>query len=221
MTSPNSLKILMVGHGYGEALGNMTNYVMNFVHWNESKSAKKRALDKHYDLVVLTGGEDISPAIYGETDHKIWPNQARDEYELKVIKKFQGKVPIVGICRGLQILWASSGGKLIHDIKDYKGAAHPYHHIMNLAVGWRPKSNNAFTYINSLHHQAARLEAGIPDGWEIIGTAHDGIPEAAINFDLMIGGVQYHPESMNNDDGGREIWDMIVGRLLNHKAKLV
>lgn len=95
------------------------------------------------DLVLFTGGEDVSPHLYNELKHKkTHSNLRRDELEVEVYKAaLQKKLPMVGICRGGQFLNVMNGGKLYQDIEDHLGP-HLVEHI----------SGEKF-FVTSTHHQ--------------------------------------------------------------------
>lgn len=98
---------------------------------------------KKADLVLFTGGEDVSPHLYGERIHRSTrSNPRRDDIEVKVYKAaLQKKLPMVGICRGGQFLNVMNGGKLYQDIEDH---VHP--HIVEHMSGEK-------FYVTSTHHQ--------------------------------------------------------------------
>ncbi len=93
------------------------------------------------NLVLITGGEDISPSIYGETPHStVWANRDRDIIELEAVERaIQDNKLIWGTCRGIQLLCAVAGGKLVQHMN------HPGGHFITTPEG------EMFT--NSLHHQ--------------------------------------------------------------------
>lgn len=96
------------------------------------------------DLVLLTGGEDVSPIIYGETHHEsTYVNMERDEYELREWKRAQELgLHVIGICRGSQFSCAASGGKLVQD-QGNPGYIHPMETYDGKVLP-----------ISSTHHQA-------------------------------------------------------------------
>lgn len=69
-----------------------------------------------FDLICFTGGEDVSPHLYGEENIASYCNEARDSFEQEIYEEFVGKVPMVGICRGGQFLNVCNGGKLIQHL---------------------------------------------------------------------------------------------------------
>ena len=71
------------------------------------------------DLVCFTGGEDVSPYLYGEENISSYCNPIRDEFEKEVYSEFVGKAPMVGICRGGQFLNVMNGGKMVQHIEGH------------------------------------------------------------------------------------------------------
>ncbi len=227
-----TIKVLGVGdllsvRSYARSLENFEIVVDNLAYtWVAGVVDNRlKTIQKYYDMILLCGGTDISPTIYddpnpfvfadGSTGLKIYTNPERDDVECKVIDAALGKLPILGICRGLQILWAKTGGKLIHDINP----RHSDRHQMFLREDWRwmniqTNEEQRIVHVNSLHHQGIDLARGFAPGWDIVGTASDGLPEAAINYSNKIAGVQYHPEMMNATSGARWVWDKMVKQLV-------
>lgn len=101
------------------------------------------------DVLVFTGGADIDPSLYGESNVRSYPNPSRDDYEVGVFDKYPEK-PRIGICRGAQLLNVLSGGKLWQDIN-----THPGSHLV------RDHETNEEFRVSSLHHQLMRPA---PDG---------------------------------------------------------
>lgn len=81
----------------------------------QSDLTKRRDIDLR--LICFTGGEDVSPEIYGEENQgSRGCNLSRDQEEVEVYNHYVGKVPFVGICRGGQLLNVLNGGKMIQDL---------------------------------------------------------------------------------------------------------
>lgn len=97
---------------------------------------------KDADLIVLEGGEDINPSIYGEgCSRRSYFNNGRDNEEMQAIKEASERgIPVAGICRGAQLLCAINGGKLIQDV----GGHHGNHNIQTLEGEMN---------VSSCHHQ--------------------------------------------------------------------
>jgi putative glutamine amidotransferase len=171
-------------------------------------------LDAHYrrcDALLLAGGEDVHPASYGAAPHPRLgrPNPFQDEIEIALTRRAtaEGK-PILGICRGVQLLNVALGGTLYQDIPaELPGAldheestarhdmAHLAHPIDLEASSWLAGRLDADTLIvNTLHHQALRDVA--PGLW-VIGRAPDGLVEAVEGAGPhFVLGVQCHPEEL-------------------------
>lgn len=166
------------------------------------------------DGLVLQGGADVAPQTYGETPLRPeWGGDAvRDRYEIELVNEFvaQGK-PVLGLCRGLQLLNVAYGGSLYQDIKsqvagsldhrDWEIYDQNFHDIEIDKGGWLSNLYGGITKakINSVHHQA------IKDlGKGLVAEAHshsDRIVEAirADGPDYVIG-VQWHPEFQDPKD---------------------
>lgn len=176
-----------------------------------SGAALHSRLTTRLDGLLLTGGVDIEPSAYGELIHpsvkKISPE--RDEFEFKLTEtSLEQKIPILAVCRGLQVLNVVMGGSLVQDIPsmigskvshdDSKRQRHELAHEVTLRTGTRLYEilRNDRIWVNSFHHQAAKnLGSGLaPVAW-----ADDGVIEALelANSHFVIG-VQWHPESFWN-----------------------
>ena len=149
---------------------------------------------EHMDALLLTGGGDISPGYLrqpiAEPGLIVDTDCARDRWEFMAVPAMlaAGK-PILGICRGLQVLNVALGGSLHIDIPDHDNAQtaniQPLRHSS--------KALHRFAAVNSSHHQALEnLAAGVEvEAW----SASDGIVEQVRlrTHDFAVG-VQYHPE---------------------------
>lgn len=161
---------------------------------------------KDADCLMLTGGEDINPANYGEKpgSHTYFSN--RDRYELAFCQIAQDKnIPIIGICRGAQQLCALAGGKLIQHVSGH-------HHTHPITT-----DRGATLSMSSLHHQMMRPEgtdhhliawaSGLShtylngDDEEIYGQNAHLEHEPEIVFFPKVRGlaIQGHPEMMRRD----------------------
>ena len=160
------------------------------------------------DGLLLTGGDDIDPALYGEEPHRDLGTQddEKDRLERWVIEAALDRdLPIFGICRGMQMLNVVAGGSLYQDvqlfsgevIKHYQRASgqHPTH-----AVEIEPDSQlfeiigEPLIRVNSFHHQSVK---DVAPGFRVTAKAKDGIIEAleSENHTFVLG-VQFHPERM-------------------------
>ncbi|MFL5800216.1 MAG: gamma-glutamyl-gamma-aminobutyrate hydrolase family protein [Roseiflexaceae bacterium] len=171
-------------------------------------------LDVHHrrcDALLLAGGEDVHPSCYGATPH---PRLGRtspfqDEIEIALTRRAaaEGK-PILGICRGVQMLNVALGGTLYQDIpSEVPGAldheesttrrdmAHLAHPIALEADSWLAGRLDAGELVvNTLHHQALR---DVAPGLRVVGWAPDGLVEAVEGLGPHFTiGVQCHPEEL-------------------------
>jgi len=148
------------------------------------------------DMIIFSGGEDISPSIYNEENRHSYFNPERDMYEINVYKHaISNGLPMLGICRGHQLLLALNGAKLVQDISIELGFSHPGFHKIEVE-----KLNSIIpVYVNSLHHQGV-LVKDIPDTFELVAyEPNTMIAEATYNETLGIFTVQFHPEILSDD----------------------
>lgn len=147
--------------------------------------------------VLLLGGPDINPFWYGEDNLYSQPaHRDRDTVEWTLARRgLTDNKPIMGICRGMQMLAVASGGALWQDMTRQKVAkAHPAWH--NVKVSRPLERYMASLYVNSRHHQALRT---VPYGFKVLATSEkDGIIEAIWRPGAL--GVQWHPEDLFYQD---------------------
>lgn len=165
------------------------------------------------DGLLLTGGGDIDPRAYGDEPagtevESVDPE--RDSTELALIRQAPPDLPVLGICRGIQVMAVAFGGTLIQDITQDVGTPirhrqsaprHTVTHVVDMhpasrlasIVGWRLP-------VNSFHHQAVRT---VPSPFRACGWTADGIIEAmeATDGSFRVG-VQWHPEDLAPADPG-------------------
>ncbi|MCQ2067069.1 MAG: membrane dipeptidase [Bacteroidaceae bacterium] len=176
------------------------------------------------DGLLLSGGADIDPEYLGEEPlDGISTNPRRDLPEMLTIRlAYNRRVPMLGICRGIQMLAAALGGGLYQDIftlhgpdslqHSQNGERHERSHQVHIE-----KDSLLFrllgcedTGVNSFHHQAV---SRVPDGFRVTATAPDGIIEAmeSTRFRSILG-VQWHPECMHmaGDDSFMPIFHWLV-----------
>jgi putative glutamine amidotransferase len=163
------------------------------------------------NALMLTGGGDVDPSLYGEAPHATFqPSEpGRDEYEIALVQAAtRAGLPIFAICRGMQLLNVALGGTLVQDIPSMvNGAVHhavpePRYAIAHevwVATGSRldqlmaDKLEGGTCQVNSRHHQAVKTVAA---GWDISGTAPDGVIEAIEQpGEVLRLAVQWHPEN--------------------------
>jgi putative glutamine amidotransferase len=160
------------------------------------------------DGLILAGGADIDPAAYGEATHPAtkgtWPE--RDEFEVALARRaLERDLPLLGICRGMQLMNVARGGTLIQHLPDDVG--HEDHrrvagsfdgadHDVRLADGSlvARAAGEVDHATKSHHHQAvAQLGEGLVEtGWSTLDELPEAIEDPARRFAL---GVQWHPEA--------------------------
>lgn len=150
------------------------------------------------DALVLPGGADVNPALYGqENTASKGINNIRDRDELKLIRRFMElDRPILGICRGHQIINVALGGDMIQHVPNAERHTRTPEDIDNIHLvrACHPFLENLYGKefpVNSAHHQAVdRLAEGlIPTCFN-----DDNICEGFIHENGKIIGVQFHPE---------------------------
>ncbi|MEH7417935.1 gamma-glutamyl-gamma-aminobutyrate hydrolase family protein [Neobacillus drentensis] len=163
------------------------------------------------DGIILSGGEDVDPLFYGEDPHpQLGPTtRERDLAEISIAKyALENNIPLLAICRGIQILNVALGGTLLQDISSQ--VKEPIQHSQKVArsseTHWVniQKDSKLFQIldseqvrVNSLHHQSINKVA---KDLRVVAESSDGIVEAVeyIYPSTFTVGVQWHPESMVN-----------------------
>ncbi len=156
--------------------------------------------------LLLTGGGDINPARYGEEPHPRTynVNDRRDDFELKLLRgALDRDMPVLCICRGMQLLNVMLGGTLEQNLADKPGRlnhdrdrprAEPAHHLEVLEGTILAEVMAPNFDVNSHHHQGL---GRIAEPLQEIGWAEDGVLEAVVSRDnSWVVGVQWHPEVM-------------------------
>jgi putative glutamine amidotransferase len=167
---------------------------------------------KKCEAIILTGGSDINPLLYGEIPgsfcERIVPE--RDEFELMLLDEaIKIDMPVLGICRGMQLINIYFGGSLYQDLRE---ANDKYNHFVNNIPRWHyihdvQLKENSELYkafgekiikTNSIHHQLIRL---LGKDLEATALAFDSTIEGieSINNYFVLG-VQWHPEMMFQKD---------------------
>jgi putative glutamine amidotransferase len=171
------------------------------------------------DGLLLAGGVDVDPALYGEErgPQTEVPNTARDSVEQKLLAEaLQRNVPVLAICRGLQMLNVAQGGSLIQHMEGHeqrpKDKSIPAHSVTVETVSLLSKIFQTETIrVNSRHHQTV---GRVADGLRVVAQATDGTVEAleSSSHDFVLG-VQWHPEDMAAKDPlQKKLFDAFISR---------
>ena len=185
------------------------------------------ALDR-LDGVIFTGGTDLDPQVYGEQPMyglgEVKPNRDRHEFELLSECVTNHSFPVMGICRGIQLINVHFGGTIYQDLEKQKPEG-----IMHSLIDRMPFESPAHAVViepgsylhdflgkerlavNSFHHQAVK---DIGSGLRIISRADDGIVEGVqLDSDRFLMAVQWHPEMMaDTDEDALNLFQGFVGR---------
>lgn len=175
------------------------------------------------DALVLSGGDDVDPVRYGAA---VGPRTTvidplRDAFEVALIgAALDAGLPVLGICRGAQLLNVALGGTLVLDLPVGDGVSHASYayprahrrHTVHLEPGSLAHAlYGATTVVNSFHHQAVdRPGAGV----RVTGRADDGVVEAVEVDGMPVFGVQWHPECF----GGDPAFDWLVETARHRRA---
>lgn len=158
-------------------------------------------VDLSFDGLLLTGGGDVAPARYGQEDLGcVLIDLDRDRAELALAKAYlaAGK-PILGICRGMQVLNVALGGTLVQDLGETLNTFHrridsdKVHPVLAQESSVLHGFYGPVFSVNSAHHQAADMPG---NGAVITARSEAGVAEALELPGAPVLGVQFHPERM-------------------------
>jgi putative glutamine amidotransferase len=178
------------------------------------------------DGLVLSGGGDIDPSLYGETPHETFSadTPGRDQFEIALVgDAFKRRLPLLAICRGIQVLNVAAGGTLVQDIPSSVPGALDHQvrttpstiaHEVWVTAGTRlaqlmaDRLEGDVLLVNSRHHQAVKKVA---PGFVVSATAPDGVIEGIERPDLpYCVGVQWHPENFYRTGEFRALFEGLV-----------
>ncbi len=157
------------------------------------------------DGLLLTGGGDIAPESYGESArHRDWEGDLqRDQYEIGLLREaLRLKLPVLGVCRGCQLINVALGGSLYQDLPTEFSGSQPHrdqelYDKLSHPIEIDPDSllggiqGGMAGVVNSVHHQGLKK---LGDGLTAVARAPDGVIEAVEGEGRFLMGVQWHPE---------------------------
>lgn len=162
------------------------------------------------DALLLPGGGDITPAFFGEKNHG--SRNIDTELDIRQLLAFdlavKDKRPVLGICKGMQIINVGLGGKIIQDMEPSASQRHryengdKYHSTVIVCGSWLNGLYGQKACVNSAHHQAL---GSLGRGLEIVQYCPpDGCIEGIAHKTLPLIGVQWHPERIDSARSGTE-----------------
>jgi len=185
---------------------------------------------RDYDGVLFTGGKDINPKHYQETlkyPGLVEVDEKRDAFEFELFDRaHRCRVPILGICRGVQMINVKFGGTLYQDLKQEFSPEPPARPDHNQSAP-RPEATHAVTLtdpdsalaetfkgsclVNSLHRQAVKR---LGRGLRVTAHSEDGLVEAVESADAypFLVAVQWHPEEMVDRPEARKLFEKFVAK---------
>jgi len=192
-----------------------------------SPADRARVQAEDFDGILFAGGEDVDPAFYDESKKfpTVRTDRARDEFELALLDAAQqSRIPVLGICRGMQMINVKYGGTLYQDLsrEAYSETGLQLEHKQ---PGNRTEATHAVTVtepesrlgaafhgncrVNSLHHQAVKR---VGRGLKVTAYSEDGLPEAvedAGDYPFLVA-VQWHPEEMAGEPEQKKIFEQFL-----------
>jgi putative glutamine amidotransferase len=188
------------------------------------------------DAVLLTGGGDVDPALYGEARHPTvhGAEPGRDAFELQLARKaLEADMPLLAICRGAQVLNVAAGGTLVQDIPSAMTTDLPHsvtEHPDSVAHGIRVEPSSRLGQalggdapqacvcrVNSRHHQSV---GRVGDGLTVSARAEDGVIEAIEKPEARFCiGVQWHPENFWRTGEFAPLFDAFIAAANTNTAR--
>ena len=207
--------------GVGQTTIILSKTSSNYIKWMEDDNViildaytikNTDSILKLADGIILTGGEDINPLEYNNTTNlKVCGdiNYKRDTLERKLFDfALENKIPLIGVCRGMQMMNVASGGTLYGDIPTeigteviHRNNGEVYHEIAlcDTSTLIFPIETDTIM-VNSWHHQGLKI---MPNHLRVIARSFDGLAEAVVmdkSIHPFMIAVQFHPERLGKDN---------------------
>ncbi len=196
---------------------------LELVNVREASGVEARMQSGAYDGVLFTGGEDVDPTLYEEPVKydNVQVNRERDDFEMALLDlAMNRRLPILGICRGVQMINVKFGGTLYQDLAGDRGPE-----FVHKQKGSRSDTTHAVTLtdpdsrlgelvsgscrVNSLHHQAIKR---LGRGLKVTAHSEDGLVEAVEasgSYPFLLA-VQWHPEEIVDRPEQRKILERFL-----------
>jgi putative glutamine amidotransferase len=177
------------------------------------------------DGLLLPGGWDVDPSFYGEQrDEKVEETDPElDEMELSMFRQARERaIPVLGICRGQQVINVAMGGSLVQHLEGHEvralGRSHLAHTIeVDPSSELGKAAGEHKVRVNSLHHQAIK---DLAQGLQQTARGEDGTVEGVESNDGLIVAVQCHPEELTTDlPWARKLFERFVARARGHRQR--
>ena len=207
--------------GIGQETIILSKASINYINWIDGKDIiildaytikNTDSILKLADGIILTGGEDINPLEYNNNSNlKVCGdiNYKRDTLERRLFDfALENKIPLIGVCRGMQMMNVASGGTLYGDIPTeigteviHRNNGEVYHEIAlcDTSTLIFPVEIDTIM-VNSWHHQGLKV---MPNHLRVIARSFDGLAEAVVmdtSIHPFMIAVQFHPERLGKDN---------------------
>lgn len=175
------------------------------------------------DGLLLPGGWDVDPSLYGEKkDEKVGEiDPELDETELRLfLEAHEREIPVLGICRGQQVINVAMGGSLVQHLEGHEVREHGRSHLAHTIevdpdseLGQAAREHKV--RVNSFHHQAVKKLA---PGLHQTARGDDGTVEGVESEDGLVVAVQCHPEELTTDlPWARRLFERFVARAASRR----
>ncbi|HHX02761.1 MAG TPA: gamma-glutamyl-gamma-aminobutyrate hydrolase family protein [Tissierellia bacterium] len=174
------------------------------------------------DGLIFTGGNDVAGFLFGEDPHpkSSYIDWRRDDFEMRLYKAARQRgLPIMGVCRGMQLINIAEGGDIYQDLPEnrdpyvrhesFEDPLHvTYHRIFNRSGVMRELFGEEII-VNSSHHQALRRVA---KGFQATSFSADGMIEAIESDDGNVIALQFHPEYESDQPDSPKLFEYLISR---------